>query len=79
MALVKLPTSPRLLPWYQEMRAVAAATATNLSSMLQDRLAGRRTEIDALTGSLLALAEDQGLDLPTHRALYAQVKQFERT
>ena len=58
--------------------AVAAATATNLASMLQDRLAGRRTEIDALTGTLLALAEDQGLDLPTHRALYAQVKQFER-
>ncbi len=59
------------------VRAVAAATASNLASMLQDRMAGRRTEIDALTGTLLALGAAQGKELPTHRALYAQVKRFE--
>lgn len=57
--------------------AIAAATATNLASMLQDRLAGRRTEIDAITGALLALGARQGVELPNHRALYEQVKRFE--
>ncbi|MBT9496411.1 MAG: 2-dehydropantoate 2-reductase [Zoogloea sp.] len=53
--------------------AVATATAANRASMLQDVLAGRRTEIDAITGALLAMAEAQGVDLPTHRAMFAQV------
>jgi 2-dehydropantoate 2-reductase len=61
------------------VRAVAAATASNLASMLQDRMAGRRTEIDALTGTLLALGARQGVEMPTHRALYEQVKRFETT
>lgn len=56
--------------------AVATATAVNRASMLQDVLAGRRTEIDAITGALLAMAEGQGVDLPTHRAVFAQVKQL---
>lgn len=53
--------------------SVATATAANRASMLQDVLAGRRTEIDAITGALLAMAAGQGVDLPTHRAVLALV------
>ena len=53
--------------------AVARATGANRASMLQDVLAGRRTEIEAITGSLLAMAGRQGVELPTHRAVSALV------
>lgn len=53
--------------------AVARATGANRASMLQDVLAGRRTEIEAITGSLLAMAGRQGVELPTHRAVAALV------
>jgi 2-dehydropantoate 2-reductase len=56
--------------------AVATATAANRASMLQDVLAGRRTEIDAITGALLAMAEGQGVELPTHRAVFTLVTQL---
>lgn len=48
---------------------VIAATATNRSSMLQDVLAGRRTEIDYITGHLLAVAGRCGIDAPRNRTI----------
>lgn len=56
--------------------AVATATAANRASMLQDVLAGRRTEIDAITGTLLAMAEAGGVELPTHRAVFTLVQRL---
>lgn len=53
--------------------AVVRATAANRTSMLQDLLAGRRTELDAITGVLLQMAQAQGADVPTHRALHRLV------
>ncbi|TGD74037.1 2-dehydropantoate 2-reductase [Mangrovimicrobium sediminis] len=52
---------------------VIASTAQNRSSMLQDTLAGRRTEIDYITGHLLAVAAAWGVDAPRHEDLYRRV------
>lgn len=54
----------------RRVMAVAAATAGNRSSMLQDVLAGRPTEIEHLTGALLRLARRHRVSVPTHRAVY---------
>ena len=58
--------------------SVIAATASNRSSMLQDVSAGRRTEIDAITGYLVDRATDHGIDAPTNRVLLALVRGWER-
>ena len=57
--------------------AVATRTGANRASMLQDILAGRPTEIDTLTGALLAMAERHGLAVPTHRAVRTLVRVLE--
>ncbi len=49
--------------------AVASATAGNRASMLQDVLAGRRTELDALTGAFLEMAARHHAAVPTHQAV----------
>lgn len=49
--------------------AVASATAGNRASMLQDILAGRRTELDALTGAFLEIAARHDAAVPTHQAV----------
>ena len=50
------------------------ATADHKSSTLQDIAAGKRTEIDALTGEVLALADKHHIDVPYNRAIYAMIK-----
>ncbi|HET8673244.1 MAG TPA: 2-dehydropantoate 2-reductase [Thermoleophilaceae bacterium] len=47
-------------------------------SMLQDVEAGRRTEIDVISGAVLRGADEHGVDVPVTRALYALVTGFER-
>lgn len=61
----------------QRVIAVATATAANRASMLQDVQAGRRTEIDAITGALLEMARQQGIDLPAHREIFSRIKALE--
>lgn len=56
-----------------QILAVAEATATNTSSMLADRLAHRRTEIDAINGYLCQKAQMHGLNTPRHLALWQQI------
>jgi 2-dehydropantoate 2-reductase len=57
---------------------VAKATAANRSSMLQDVLAGRRTENDHLTGALLRLAHKHRVGVPTHTAFHRLIRVIER-
>jgi 2-dehydropantoate 2-reductase len=49
-------------------------TAEHESSMLQDLRAGRRTEIDALTGAIVRLGEKHGTPAPANAALLRLVE-----
>lgn len=57
---------------------VARRTATNRSSMLQDVLARRRTEIDYINGFLCRRAEAAGVPCPFNRTLCAKVHALEQ-
>ena len=52
-------------------------TRSHESSMLQDLRAGRRTEIDSLTGAVVRLADEHGIAVPTNRDLLERVRDAE--
>jgi 2-dehydropantoate 2-reductase len=60
------------------METVAEATAANTSSMRQDVLSERRTEIDAINGYVVDRAIDSSLEVPQNRTLTALVRTWER-
>jgi len=57
----------------EQVAAVSRATADNRSSMLQDVLAGRGTEIEYITGHLLHLAARYGVAAPQNESLYRSI------
>ena len=58
---------------HTEALKVIAGTAANRSSMRQDVEAGRRTEVEFITGYLLQRAEEHGIGAPLNRDLMRQV------
>jgi 2-dehydropantoate 2-reductase len=52
-------------------------TAEHKSSMLQDVLAKKKTEIDALNGAVIKLGKEHNVDVPCNIALYNMVKFIE--
>lgn len=58
---------------WERLLTVCRNTAANQSSMLQDVLAGRPTEIEAITGSLLRLAAKHRITLPAHELLFHRI------
>lgn len=50
----------------------------NLSSMHQDLLRGRRTEIDFLNGAIVEAGRRHGIDCPVNRSLVVLVKELEK-
>ncbi|OPY56506.1 MAG: 2-dehydropantoate 2-reductase [Methanosaeta sp. PtaU1.Bin055] len=60
------------------VRKVAESTAGNTSSMLQDVLRGRRTEIDAINGFVLDRAREHEMEAPGNEVLWGMVKAIER-
>jgi 2-dehydropantoate 2-reductase len=58
--------------------AVCQATASNISSMLQDVRANRQTEIEAINGAVLEEARRLGLPAPVNAQLCAAVKGLEK-
>ena len=57
-----------------EYREVVVTTARNRCSMLQDLMHGRPTEVDALTGQVLRVAEQVGVPTPTVTTLDALLR-----
>ncbi len=62
---------------WERLLAVCGSTADNHSSMLQDVLAGKMTEIDWINGSIIRLSGKRGIDVPAHHAIYRLVKALE--
>ena len=56
-----------------EVFDVIVKTANNQSSMLQDVISGKRTEIDAITGYLLKKSKELGVLMPEHNKLYQSI------
>jgi 2-dehydropantoate 2-reductase len=63
---------------HESVAQVIAGTAANRSSMLQDVLAGRRTEIDYITGYLLTQAGRHGIAAPHNRDMLQRVENLVR-
>ena len=55
----------------------AKATGDNINSMLQDIQAGKRTEIDSITGEVIRLGKELGIETPSNETVYALVKAIE--
>ncbi len=62
----------------ERLETVAAATAENVASMRQDIRAGRRTEVEAITGHVRDRAREAGLDVPVTATLAALLETWER-
>lgn len=61
----------------QKVEGVAKATATNVSSMLQDILKKRRTEIDFINGAIVRQAKSLNIPTPVNEILTNLVKTIE--
>jgi len=66
---------PPEIGWQAHVWGVIEATANNRASMLQDVLAGRRTERDAILGPLLGAARRHGLSVPALEQLWDDTPQ----
>jgi 2-dehydropantoate 2-reductase len=58
----------------ERVRAVCAATAANRCSLLADLDAGRRTEIDAITGAIVERGRGAGVPVAANEALFHLVR-----
>lgn len=63
---------------FERARQVAQATATNHSSMLQDVLKNRPTEIDAINGKIVEHGREVGLPTPVNATLTSLVRALEK-
>ncbi|AGK61117.1 ketopantoate reductase [Archaeoglobus sulfaticallidus PM70-1] len=61
----------------EAVREVAVKTARNRSSMLQDIMAGRRTEIDYINGEIVRLSDEMGISACANLLLTNLVKAME--
>lgn len=63
----------------QKVESVSKATAANVSSMLQDVLNRKRTEIDFINGAIVRQAKAFGIPTPVNETLTNLVKTIETT
>ncbi len=60
-----------------KVETVCEATCDNLSSMLQDVLKKKRTEIDFINGVIVRLGQELGISVPTNKFLLDLIKTIE--
>ncbi|HNW39437.1 MAG TPA: 2-dehydropantoate 2-reductase [Candidatus Omnitrophota bacterium] len=60
-----------------KVEAVCEGTQNNLSSMLQDILRKKRTEVDFINGVIVRLGQELGIEVPTNKFLLDLVKTME--
>ena len=70
---IKLPKDP-----LDELFRVVKETGSNYSSMLQDILAGRRTEVDFINGVVVGRASISGVEVPTNKVMWLLIRSLER-
>lgn len=61
------------------LREVVSISPENRCSMLQDIMAGRKTEIDSLCGAVVMRGEDEGIPTPCNAILHGLVKGIEKS
>ncbi|MCX7775668.1 MAG: 2-dehydropantoate 2-reductase [Rectinemataceae bacterium] len=59
------------------LTVIAGMPPQGQTSMLQDVLAGRKTEVDAFAGAVVNLAQQEGLAVPLNQALYRALSVLE--
>ena len=64
---------------FSNVVALCEKTSANTSSMLADRLNGRKSEIDTIVGAILKKALNNGHTLPTLRTFYHQILAIEES
>jgi 2-dehydropantoate 2-reductase len=57
---------------------VVKESSHNLSSMLQDVINGRPTEIDAQSGAIARYAEKYGIEVPRHQMMASMLRLLEQ-
>lgn len=60
------------------VRKVTESTAANTSSMLQDVLRRRETEVDAINGYVIEIARRHGIEAPGNEMVWGMVKAMEK-
>jgi len=60
-----------------KVEAVCEGTSENISSMLQDVLRNKRTEIDFINGAIVRLGQELGIAVPANKLLVDLVKTIE--
>ncbi|MEM3482105.1 MAG: ketopantoate reductase C-terminal domain-containing protein, partial [Thermoplasmata archaeon] len=53
-------------------------TSENYSSMLQDIMKGKRTEIESIIGKIIEYSSKNGIDVPYLKILYYLIKEKEK-
>lgn len=76
-----ITTFPRVeqLVSFDAVKQLCEKTAHNQSSMLTDRLHGRKTEVETIVGAVLARAQRQQQEMPILQTLYLLVRAFEES
>ena len=70
-----VPVTERDLQDYLDL--LDTLSPEGMPSMRQDGLAHRKSEVDLFSGTVIRLAEKQGLDVPVNRALYDTIRAME--